>query len=349
MAALRSTRDLGLAPDYEGKVRDMFDLGDRLLIVATDRISAFDVIMNDIVPGRGVVLNVMSLAWFKRFAQVVPNHVLTADPAEFPAPFSDHAAHLGGRSVLVRKAQRFDVECVVRGYIAGSGWKSYREDGTICGHVLPAGLRRAEQLPAPIFTPSTKADEGHDENIPFERMAEIVGPEHAAALRDIALRLYTEGAAFARPRGVILADTKFEFGLVDGRIILIDEVMTPDSQPLLAGRRAPGGPGAAQLGQADPAQPPRDPGSGTMRRRRPGCRRRSWRRPRSATARCWTSCSRRRPPHGASTCERTAARPAERDRQERSDRGRDRAAAPRLPAGRLRRHGHRSCGRRAWP
>lgn len=229
MAALRSTRDLGLAPDYEGKVRDMFDLGDRLLIVATDRISAFDVIMNDIVPGRGVVLNVMSLAWFKRFAQVVPNHVLTADPAEFPAPFSDHAAHLGGRSVLVRKAQRFDVECVVRGYIAGSGWKSYREDGTVCGHVLPAGLRRAEQLPAPIFTPATKADEGHDENIPYERMAEIVGPEHAAALRDIAMKLYTEGAAFARPRGVILADTKFEFGLVDGRIILIDEVMTPDS------------------------------------------------------------------------------------------------------------------------
>ena len=229
MAALRSTRDLGLSPSYEGKVRDMFDLGDTFLIVATDRISAFDVIMNDIVPGRGVVLNVMSLAWFKRFAQVVPNHVLTADPAGFPAPFCDHAEHLGGRSVLVRKAQRFDVECVVRGYIAGSGWKSYRQDGTVCGHVLPAGLRRAEQLPAPIFTPATKADEGHDENIPYATMEGIVGPEHAAALRDIAMKLYTEGAAYARPRGVILADTKFEFGLVDGRIILIDEVMTPDS------------------------------------------------------------------------------------------------------------------------
>lgn len=229
MAALRSTRDLGLVPDYEGKVRDIFDLGDRYLIVATDRISAFDVVMDDIVPGRGVVLNVMSLGWFKRFAEVVPNHVITADPAEFPAPFAAHPEHLGGRSVLVHKADRFDVECVVRGYIAGSGWKSYRQDGTVCGHVLPPGLQLAQQLPEPIFTPATKEEEGHDENIPYERMVEIVGPGHAAALRDISLRLYAEGVAFARPRGVILADTKFEFGLVDGRITLIDEVMTPDS------------------------------------------------------------------------------------------------------------------------
>ena len=229
MGALRSTRDLGLVPDYEGKVRDMFDLGDSYLIVATDRISAFDVIMDDIVPGRGVVLNVMSLAWFKRFADVVPNHVITADPAAFPAPFADHAEHLGGRSVHVHKADRFPVECVVRGYIAGSGWKSYQADGTICGHVLPPGLRRADQLPAPIFTPATKADEGHDENIPFETVVEMVGGEDAATLRDLSLQLYSEGAAYARPRGVILADTKFEFGRVDGRIILIDEVMTPDS------------------------------------------------------------------------------------------------------------------------
>ncbi|HPF69652.1 MAG TPA: phosphoribosylaminoimidazolesuccinocarboxamide synthase [Candidatus Krumholzibacteria bacterium] len=229
MAALRSTRDLGLVPDYEGKVRDMFDLGDRFLIVATDRISAFDVIMNDIVPGRGVVLNVMSLAWFKRFADVVPNHIITADPAAFPAPFAAHAAHLGGRSVLVKKAQRFDAECVVRGYIAGSGWKSYRQDGTICGHVLPAGLRLAEQLPQPIFTPATKADEGHDENISYEEMVPIVGAAHAPVLRETAMRLYREGSAYARERGVILADTKFEFGLVDGKVILIDEVMTPDS------------------------------------------------------------------------------------------------------------------------
>jgi phosphoribosylaminoimidazole-succinocarboxamide synthase len=229
MGALRSTRDLGLLPDYEGKVRDMFDLGDSYLIVATDRISAFDVIMDDIVPGRGVVLNVMSLAWFKRFADLVPNHVITADPAAFPAPFNAHAEQLGGRSVHVHKADRFPVECVVRGYIAGSGWKSYQADGTVCGHVLPDGLRRAEQLPQPIFTPATKADEGHDENIPFATVVEMIGAEDAAALRDISLRLYSEGSAFARPRGVILADTKFEFGRVGGRIILIDEVMTPDS------------------------------------------------------------------------------------------------------------------------
>ena len=229
MGALRSTRDLGLAPDYEGKVRDMFDLGDRLLIVATDRISAFDVIMNDVVPGRGVVLNVMSLAWFRHFRDVVPNHVITADPAAFPAPFNQHAAALGGRSVLVHKAERFPVECVVRGYIAGSGWKSYQQDGTICGHKLPSGLRRADKLPEALFTPSTKAEQGHDENIPFATVVEMIGPEKAAALQDLSLRLYREGRAYAEPHGVILADTKFEFGLVDGRITLIDEVMTPDS------------------------------------------------------------------------------------------------------------------------
>jgi len=241
MPALRSTRDLGLQPDYEGKVRDMFDLGDRLLIVATDRISAFDVIMNDIVPGRGVVLNVMSLAWFEHFADVVPNHVITADPAGFPAPFADHADALGGRSVLVHKAERFPVECVVRGYIAGSGWKSYRSDGTICGHRLPEGLQLAQALPGALFTPSTKAEEGHDENIPFETVVEMIGAQRADQLRDVSLRLYTEGAAFAKPRGVILADTKFEFGLVGGRVTLIDEVMTPDSSRFWpAAEHAPG-------------------------------------------------------------------------------------------------------------
>ncbi|MCB1184966.1 phosphoribosylaminoimidazolesuccinocarboxamide synthase [bacterium] len=228
MGALRSTRDLGLEPQYEGKVRDMFDLGDKFLIVSTDRISAFDVIMDDLVPGRGVVLNVMSMAWFKRFADI-PNHVITADPSEFPAPFRAHAEHLGGRSVLVRKADRFDVECVVRGYIAGSGWKSYRADGTICGHTLPAGLQLASALPKAIFTPATKEDEGHDINIDFDTAAEIVGADNAATLRDLSLRLYTEAAAYARPRGVIVADTKFEFGMIDGQITLIDEALTPDS------------------------------------------------------------------------------------------------------------------------
>ena len=229
MAALRSTRDLGLDPTYEGKVRDMFDLGDRYLIVTTDRISAFDVIMDDVVPGRGVVLNVMSLAWFKHFADVVPNHLITADPAEFPAPFNAHAEALAGRSVLVHKAERFPVECVVRGYIAGSGWKSYGKDGTICGHRLPDGLQLAGRLPEALFTPSTKEDEGHDENIPFETVVEMIGESNAALLRDISLKLYTEGAAYALPRGVILADTKFEFGMIGGKLTLIDEVMTPDS------------------------------------------------------------------------------------------------------------------------
>lgn len=229
MPALRSTRDLGLVPDYEGKVRDMFDLGDKLLIVSTDRISAFDVIMDDIVPGRGVVLTVMSLAWFKHFADVVPNHLITADATGFPAPFNEHAAALGGRSMLVHKADRFDVECVVRGYIAGSGWKSYNQDGTICGHELPDGLQLAQQLPEAIFTPSTKADEGHDENIPFETVVEMVGEDDANALKDISLKLYTEGARYAAPRGVILADTKFEFGMINGKLTLIDEALTPDS------------------------------------------------------------------------------------------------------------------------
>ncbi|MFH2050879.1 MAG: phosphoribosylaminoimidazolesuccinocarboxamide synthase [bacterium] len=229
MTALRSARDLGLIPDYEGKVRDMFDLGDRFLIVTSDRISAFDVVMNDVVPGRGVVLNVMSLAWFRHFADVVSNHVITADPAKFPEPFARHAAALGGRSVLVRKADRFPVECVVRGYIAGSGWKSYRRDGTICGHGLPDGLELASRLPEALFTPSTKADEGHDENISYAEVVDLIGEESAAALRDLSLRLYSQGAAHALPRGVILADTKFEFGIIDGKITLIDEVLTPDS------------------------------------------------------------------------------------------------------------------------
>ena len=241
MTVLRTTRDLGLQPGYEGKVRDMFDLGDRYLIVTTDRISAFDVIMDDLVPGRGAVLNVMSLAWLARFADLIPNHVITADPQELPEPFAGHARVLGGRSVLVRKAERFPVECIVRGYLAGSGWKSYQKDRTVCGHELPAGLELAGRLPEPIFTPSTKADEGHDENIAYEAVVEMIGPEHAAALRDLSLRLYKEGAAHALAHGVILADTKFEFGLIDGRVTLIDEVLTPDSSRFWpADRHRPG-------------------------------------------------------------------------------------------------------------
>lgn len=228
MPALRSTVDLGLSPDYIGKVRDVFDLGDQLFVVATDRISAFDVVMDDVVPGRGTVLNVMTLAWLEHFADV-PNHLITAAPDEFPAPFREHASVLGGRSMLVHKARRHDAECVVRGYIVGSGWKSYQQDGTVCGHTLPAGLRKADRLARPLFTPSTKAEEGHDENIDFETMCEIVGRDVGVELRDISLRLYREGATYAEPRGVILADTKFEFGEVGGELVIIDEVLTPDS------------------------------------------------------------------------------------------------------------------------
>ncbi len=229
MSELQSVRDLGLVPDFEGKVRDIFDLGEHLFIVTTDRISAFDVVMDQIVPGRGVVLNAMSLGWFDFFADLLPNHVVTADPGSFPAPFSDFAEVLGGRSLLARKADRYPVECVVRGYIAGSGWKSYGVDRTICGQELPAGLKLGDRLPQPLFTPSTKADSGHDENIPFAEMVRLVGEEPADRMRAASLDIYRQAADRALDRGVIIADTKFEFGLIDGSLALIDEVLTPDS------------------------------------------------------------------------------------------------------------------------
>jgi len=228
MRSLRSTSELGLRPDFRGKVREIFDLGDELLIVATDRISAYDVVMAEPVPGRGVVLTVMTLAWLARFPDV-PNHLLTADPAAFPPPFRALGDELGGRSMLVRKAQRLPLECVARGYLAGSAFAAYRAAGAICGVTLPPGLALAQRLPEPIFTPSTKAEEGHDENIDFAAAVALVGAEAAAATRDLTLRLYREAAALAAPRGVIVADTKFEFGLIDGRLALIDEVLTPDS------------------------------------------------------------------------------------------------------------------------
>jgi len=228
MHALRSTVDLGLEPDRKGKVREIFDLGDRLFIVATDRISAYDVVMDQVVPGRGVVLSVMTLAWLDRFPDV-PNHLITANPDEFPEPFAAHRDVLAGRSMLVHKADPFPVECIARGYITGSGWKSYRAEGHICGHDLPAGLVKSQQLPEILFTPSTKAEEGHDENISYAEAEGLIGADDAATLRDLTLRMYGEGADYARERGVLIADTKFEFGRVDGRITLIDEVLTPDS------------------------------------------------------------------------------------------------------------------------
>ena len=228
MPPLATTRDLGLAPDRTGKVREIFDLGSELLIVATDRISAYDVVMDQIVPGRGVVLTVMTLGWLDRFKDV-PNHLVTAEPALFPAPFHEHADALAGRAMLVRKAEPLPVECIARGYLSGSAWAEYTAQGTVAGQELPAGLRRSERLPEPLFTPSTKEESGHDRNITYAELEELVGADMAARLRDLTLDLYRRGAAWAAVTGVLVADTKFEFGLVDGRLTLIDEVLTPDS------------------------------------------------------------------------------------------------------------------------
>jgi len=219
-----------LKPDTQGKVRDIFDLGGELLIVATDRISAFDVVLPDPVPYKGEVLTRTSLFWFDLLCDIVPNHLISAEVIDLPEEYAAHADALAGRFMLVRKAEVFPIECIVRGYLAGSGWKEYRERGTVCGQALPAGMLESQKLPEPIFTPSTKAVIGdHDENISFERMVEIVGPEHATQLRDISLALYKRAAEHAALRGIIIADTKFEFGLIDGEIALVDECLTPDS------------------------------------------------------------------------------------------------------------------------
>jgi len=226
--ALASTADLGLTPTRAGKVRDVFDLGDRLLIVSTDRLSAYDVILPTRLPGKGVLLTQITLGWYEHFGAALRTHFITSDVAEYPAPFKNRR-ELAGRSMLVTKARRFDIECVVRGYLSGSGWKEYKASRSVCGIKLPDGLTESAELPEPIFTPATKEDEGHDENISFERMCEIVPRSQAAALRDLSIDLYRRGRDYARERGIILADTKFEFGLVDGHITLIDEVLTPDS------------------------------------------------------------------------------------------------------------------------
>ncbi len=223
-----STRDLGLRPTSAGKVRDLFDLGDRLLLVASDRISAYDVVFDDPIPGKGMLLTQMSLAWFELLRDVRENHLLTADVSEFPAPFCDHE-ELAGRSMLVRKARRVDAECIVRGYLAGSGWRDYQESGRICGLSLPQGLRESERLPKPLFTPSTKAESGHDRNIDHAELEGLVGKETAAALERASIEIYQRAADYARERGILLADTKFEFGTVEGRLILIDEALSPDS------------------------------------------------------------------------------------------------------------------------
>ena len=217
----------GVPPPRRGKVRDVYDLGDAMLLVACDRISAYDHVLRPAVPDKGKVLNQLSNFWFGKLA--VPNHLLATDPADFPAPLPDFADQLAGRSVLVRKAKVVPFECVARGYLAGSAFKEYQRTGSACGVELPAGLRRASELPEPIFTPATKAESGHDENITFEQLADALGVEMADRLRQLTLSLYRAGAEHARGCGLLLADTKFELGLVDGELLLIDEVLTPDS------------------------------------------------------------------------------------------------------------------------
>jgi phosphoribosylaminoimidazole-succinocarboxamide synthase len=229
VAAIVTETHLEGLPIRRGKVRDVYDLGDRLLIVATDRISAYDVIMPTPIPDKGRLLTGLSLWWFDFLADITPNHLITADVAKMPAAVKAHADILRGRSMLCRKAKVFPVECVVRGYLAGSGWKEYQASGTVCGVKLPPGLKQCSPLPEPIFTPSTKAEAGHDENISFEQSCDAIGREAATTLRDRSIAVYKKAAEYARTRGIIIADTKFEWGSADGRIILVDEVLTPDS------------------------------------------------------------------------------------------------------------------------
>ena len=217
-------------PDSRGKVRDIYDAGENLLMVATDRISAFDFILPDEIPFKGEVLNRISAFWFDKFADIVPNHLVSIDPADFPEEFAEYRDYLAGRAMLVKKAQTIPIECIVRGYLTGSGKKTYDENGTVCGIQLPEGLTEASKLPEPLFTPSTKAEIGdHDENISFERCCEIVGEDIAAQIRDLSLKIYKAAAEYAATRGIIIADTKFEFGVIDGKVTLIDEFLTPDS------------------------------------------------------------------------------------------------------------------------
>jgi phosphoribosylaminoimidazole-succinocarboxamide synthase len=227
MKVISETHFAGLTPSARGKVRDIYDLGDKLLIVATDRLSAFDVILPTPIPDKGRVLTQLSLFWFDLLKDVLPNHVLSG--TDFPAPFDRFQDDLAGRTMLVRKTQPLPIECVVRGYLSGSGWKDYRTTGKICGITLPTGLRESDRLPEPIFTPATKAVSGHDENISFEQAAALVGKDLVERIRDISLDIYVRAAKHAEPRGIILADTQFEFGLLNGQLLWIDEALTPDS------------------------------------------------------------------------------------------------------------------------
>jgi phosphoribosylaminoimidazole-succinocarboxamide synthase len=236
--------DLSQLPLHaRGKVRDIYQLGDDLLFVASDRISAFDFILATPIPDKGKVLTQLSLFWFDFLHDLVPNHVITSDVNKYPEALKPYADELRGRSMLVRKAMMFPVECVVRGYISGSGWKEYKEKQSVCGIALPPGLRESEKLPEPIFTPATKSLSGHDENISFVQMCEIVPENIAVQLRDLSLRIYRKASEYAATRGVIIADTKFEFGEINGVLLLADEVLTPDSSRFWPSETyRPGGP-----------------------------------------------------------------------------------------------------------
>ncbi|HEX2987889.1 MAG TPA: phosphoribosylaminoimidazolesuccinocarboxamide synthase [Chloroflexota bacterium] len=212
-----------------GKVREIYDLGDRLLLVASDRISAFDVVMNEPIPGKGIVLTSLSAFWFEATADLLANHYISVDPADFPAELRSYSEMLSGRAMLVKKAERIDIECVVRGYLAGSAWSEYEKDGTVAGVALPVGLRESDKLEKPIFTPATKAESGHDINISVDEMKKLAGVDLTETLVRKSIDLYNFAEQRARSRGIILADTKFEFGLIDGKATLIDEVFTPDS------------------------------------------------------------------------------------------------------------------------
>jgi phosphoribosylaminoimidazole-succinocarboxamide synthase len=229
MTALMKTDLSGVKLHGRGKVRDIYDLGDHFLIVATDRLSAFDVVLPSPIPNKGKVLTQMSAFWFDRFKDVVPNHVVSTDVGKYPQNLRQFRDQLQDRSMLVKKAKVFPVECVARGFLTGSGLKDYNKTGSVCGIKLPPGLRDSDRLPEPIFTPATKAETGHDENISEEQAAKIIGQDTVRRLKELTLQLYSRGVEYARTRGIIVCDTKFEFGLIDGRISIVDEMLTPDS------------------------------------------------------------------------------------------------------------------------
>jgi phosphoribosylaminoimidazole-succinocarboxamide synthase len=229
MTAVMKTDLPGIKLHGRGKVRDIYDLGDHFLIVATDRLSAFDVVLPTPIPNKGKVLTQMSAFWFDRFKDVVPNHVVSTDVSKYPQNLYQFRDQLEGRSMLVKKAKVFPVECVARGFLTGSGLKDYNKTGSVCGIKLPPGLRDSDRLPEPIFTPATKAETGHDENISEEQAAKVIGQDIVRQLKELTLQLYSRGVDYARTRGIIVCDTKFEFGLIDGKISIVDEMLTPDS------------------------------------------------------------------------------------------------------------------------